>query len=568
MLRRLSSSRSEIKYKRFGTKDVKSNSLPRLLSISSTALANFTAQYNFQSIAIALIVMSSSECTLNSNNCDDGSQKSWVKGTANAVIFVGAVIGQLSMGFLGDYLSRNSALAVTLSISAISALFSAILPYGNPTTIYSIVLSCRFFIGIGLGGIYPLSATKASEDIILNSTSTSSSSINVGIAFLWQIPGLIVPWLLALLLTYTTISTNIRWRLILGIGCIPSILAILCLLGQNYYTNSTIQSTIKPTSTNRIESIKPIDTDGLLSIKPVDKIESNLYTQLCNPIVRTQLLVCGGTWLLYDIVFYGLALLGSVVIDNMSINETNMNISSNHNIRLVCIQQVVVYTMCLLPMLFTIYLLHIYTLKYLQILGFIVEGLLLLLFVSLFSYLKEHNSTGLFILYCLALMSLQLGVPVTTYALPASVFDKDIRCTFNGIASAMGKIGAIIGAYSFYYIAKESIHAVLIICVIVSLIGAVVTYYYLPDAYLCNKDTRRQERCTTSMTLLEATLSGHDEEMLLQSALSWNTWDSTSGNSENNDSSSIVYNKVHNNSSSTGSINTSNEYNNSFVVEL
>ena len=269
-------------------------------------------------------------------------------------------------------------------------------------------------------------------------------------------------------------------------------------------------------------------------------------------------------------MFYGLALLGGVVIDNMSINETNMNISSNHNIRLVCIQQVVVYTMCLLPMLFTIYLLHIYTLKYLQILGFIVQGLLLLLFVSLFSYLKEHNSTGLFILYCLALMSLQLGVPVTTYALPASVFDKDIRCTFNGIASAMGKIGAIIGAYSFYYIAKESIHAVLIICVVVSLIGAVVTYYYLPDAYLCNKDTRRQERCTTSMTLLEATLSSHDEEMLLQSPLSWNTWDSNSahtGNSEHNDSSSIVYNNVHHNSSS-GSTNTSNEYNNSFVVEL
>jgi len=88
-------------------------------------------------------------------------------------------------------------------------------------------------------------------------------------------------------------------------------------------------------------------------------------------------------------------------------------------------------------------------------------------------------------------MSLQLGVPVTTYALPASVFQKDIRCTFNGMASAMGKIGAIIGAYTFYYIAQASIHAVLVICVIVCLIGARVTYIHISTADLLNDDSSR-----------------------------------------------------------------------------
>ncbi len=35
--------------------------------------------------------------------------------------------------------------------------------------VYAIIIMCRLFLGVGLGGIFPLSATKAGED-------TSSSS--------------------------------------------------------------------------------------------------------------------------------------------------------------------------------------------------------------------------------------------------------------------------------------------------------------------------------------------------------------------------------------------------------
>ena len=482
-----------------------------------------------------------------------GDQLAWVSGTSEATIFIGAVAGQLSMGFLGDILTRNQALTVTLAISSFAAFLSAIAPAGNPTSIYSIIILFRFIVGFGLGGIYPLSATKASEDSA--STSGKTNSSGSAYAFFWQIPGAVSPWLLSYILSYTTLSTGYRWRLVLGLGSIPPLLSIICLWLESY---------LKP-----VKLMEDNKNDINTTTTTAPKITLSLIIEkLKDPIIRNKLIGCGGTWLLYDIVYYGLSLLGGVVIS--AISDTDDDVSSDSNIRNLCSKQSIAVSCGAISVLISIYILPYLSLKYLQILGFIVQGLLLLLFVSLFSYLKEHNSTGLFILYCLALMSLQLGVPVTTYALPASVFDKDIRCTFNGIASAMGKIGAIIGAYSFYYIAKESIHAVLIICVVVSLIGAVVTYYYLPDAYLCNKDTRRQERCTTSMTLLEATLSSHDEEMLLQSPLSWNTWDSNSahtGNSEHNDSSSIVYNNVHNKSSS-GSINTSNEYNNSFVVEL
>lgn len=61
------------------------------------AVSNFSVQYNFQAISIALLVMSDSVCTSTDANCKDGTQKGWVTSTASAVVFIGAIMGQLSV---------------------------------------------------------------------------------------------------------------------------------------------------------------------------------------------------------------------------------------------------------------------------------------------------------------------------------------------------------------------------------------------------------------------------------------------------------------------------------------
>ena len=161
--------------------------------------------------------MSVSECTNNDDECKHGNQASWVEGAANAVIFVGAIVGQLSMGFLGDLFTRNYALMITLSISAFSAFLSGVIPTGSSSSVYAVIILFRFFLGVGLGGIYPLSATKSSED----ASSSHDGKINSegsSWAFFWQMPALIAPWLFAYLLSLsTTLSVSIFWRLVLGI---------------------------------------------------------------------------------------------------------------------------------------------------------------------------------------------------------------------------------------------------------------------------------------------------------------------------------------------------------------
>lgn len=81
-----------------------------ILSILGTGLGNFSVAYNFNSIAIALYVMSASVCTSDDGNCNKGHQASWVSSTLSGIVFAGAICGQLSMGYVGDLIGRGRAL--------------------------------------------------------------------------------------------------------------------------------------------------------------------------------------------------------------------------------------------------------------------------------------------------------------------------------------------------------------------------------------------------------------------------------------------------------------------------
>lgn len=147
-------------------------------------------QYNFQAISCALLVMSSTECTTTQDLCRQGIQAPWVHGTATATVFLGAIAGQLSMGYAGDVLGRTKAMTMTLSIATVSALLSAIVPTGSANAIYATVIAFRFFLGIGLGGVYPLSATKAAEDGASSHGHADSTAASK--AFFWQVLGILI----------------------------------------------------------------------------------------------------------------------------------------------------------------------------------------------------------------------------------------------------------------------------------------------------------------------------------------------------------------------------------------
>ena len=61
------------------------------------SLGNYSIQYNFQAIAVSLMVMSVKQCTSTEAECMEGKQAQWVAGAATATVFAGAILGQLTV---------------------------------------------------------------------------------------------------------------------------------------------------------------------------------------------------------------------------------------------------------------------------------------------------------------------------------------------------------------------------------------------------------------------------------------------------------------------------------------
>ena len=189
-------------------------------------LGNFSIQYNYACAGIAAAIMLSHRDETGADITPDYPEPHWAKDFLLSIVFVGSVLGMLTMGYLGDLLGNRAALALTNSIAAAGALASALLSWGGARTVWTVIAASRFLLGIGIGGNYPLSAAKAA--------SASGGSPRLAVqhaarAFFWQGPGGCAPYVLALglvRLPKTAHVTSLQFRILLGAGAIGPVLVV------------------------------------------------------------------------------------------------------------------------------------------------------------------------------------------------------------------------------------------------------------------------------------------------------------------------------------------------------
>ncbi|KAK4276071.1 hypothetical protein QN277_019061 [Acacia crassicarpa] len=86
-----------------------------------------------------------------------------VNSAVNGVDLIGALIGQLFFGWLGDKIGRKKVYGVTLILMVVSSLASALSFGKSAKGVMTTLCFFRFWLGFGIGGDYPLSATIMSE---------------------------------------------------------------------------------------------------------------------------------------------------------------------------------------------------------------------------------------------------------------------------------------------------------------------------------------------------------------------------------------------------------------------
>eukprot|EP00606_Chrysophyceae_sp_TOSAG23-5_P000129 GSChrysophyteH2.ASY1.ANO1.1047.1 assembled CDS len=416
-------------------------------------LSNFSVQYSFGSAAVAMVIMGTTYCTSTLDECKQGIQEAWVTGTLNGITFLGAVCGQLGGGAVGDMIGRSNAFLATMSLATVGNVLSAILPSGSADSVYVSITVCRFFTGLGLGGVYPLSATKAAEDDGSEDGKTVDPR-GAAFAFFWQMPGIAGPWMLGILTAHSPIGVEAKWRLLLGFGAVFTGLATLCLFMERRVLQAEREMVITAS-------------------KMSDMRGSNFIAKF---------IVTGVCWFLFDIVVFGIQLFLPQIIH--SITPHFDDISSPAAMQSTFGKAVGVQSLAIPATCLVVLALPYVSLAKIQSYGFFVLGCGCLLFMVGYASYGDSSPNTIFVMFCILGFTMQCGVNVTTFVLPSAVFRKEVRSTCNGVAAALGKSGAFVGAYLFPLVMRSSKDWVIIVlgtCFAICILGSLLTCVYCSD---------------------------------------------------------------------------------------
>nr|VDD30121.1 unnamed protein product [Brassica oleracea] len=325
-----------------------------------------------------------------------GSLPPHVAGAVNGAALCGTLAGQLFFGWLGDKLGRKTVYGITLIMMTLCSIGSG-LSFGNKATgVMTTLCFFRFWLGFGIGGDYPLSATIMSEY-----ANKKTRGAFIGAVFAMQGVGILAGGFVALVVssifdmkfpapTYevdrvlsTPPQADYVWRIIVMFGALPAVLT--------YYWRMKMPETARYTALTPDLAMacsprnSPNDMDIFSGIGWIPKASTMNAIQEVFKIARAQTLI---------------ALCSTLM-------------------------------------------------------GFFM--MTVFMFAIAFPYdhwTKPENRLGFVVMYSLTFFFANFGPNATTFIIPAEIFPARLRSTCHGISAATGKAGAIVGAFGFLYAAQ------------------------------------------------------------------------------------------------------------------
>jgi MFS family permease len=388
-------------------------------------------------------------------------QISWL----NSATLLASAFGAIVFGRIADMLGRKRIYGYEVLILAIGAIASAF----SPNLMFLLV--CRIILGIGIGGDYPVSATIMSEY-----SGKRDRGKMVGLVFAMQGAGLVVGPLIAAGLLASGMSSDMTWRILLGLGAIPG-LAVFYLRRQIHETprfalaGGAVEEA-QAAITAAMGSTAPAAARDL-KVKPPQGILEGFNDLVRNPRMLKWLIGTSAAWALMDFCYYGNSISTPEILALIKPHAPEL-----HNVLI----QLAIFAVFALPGYFVaIALMDRTGRRAIQILGFVVMALAFLL-IGLIPGVAV-NVVPFVVLYGISYFFTEFGPNTTTFVYPAEIFPVEVRTTGHGISAGAGKVGAFIGAYMFPMFLASSLgmRGAMVIAGVVALAGAVVTAWLLPE---------------------------------------------------------------------------------------
>ncbi|MED6136666.1 phosphate transporter [Stylosanthes scabra] len=432
------------------------------------------------------------------------------------VALLGAAIGQIVFGRLGDLRGRRPVYGLALLLMVFGSLGSGFSICVKRTCVLLSLGLFRFLLGLGIGGDYPLSSTIMSE--FANKKTRGSF---IAAVFSMQGFGILASATVTIVVSaifrlapdakdkqHTAAAADFAWRLILMLGSVPAALT--------YYWRMMMPETARYTALvehNVMQAAK--DMEKVMDISLTQIIEENLppspisshsdddYSLFSKEFFRRHgrdLFACSINWFLLDIVFYSSILFQSHIYSIKLKDKQDLDVYQEA-FDIARLQAIIAVCSTIPGYFFSVYFIDRIGRVKIQMMGFFFMALAFFAMgIPYYSYWNadkedKPRNNGFLVLYGVAFFFANFGPNTTTFIVPAELFPARFRSTCHGISGAFGKIGAIIGSVGFLWASRDEterdsdgygvngIGKVASLCMLggVCLVGVVTTFLFTKE---------------------------------------------------------------------------------------
>lgn len=391
------------------------------------------------------------------------------------VALCGTLAGQLFFGWLGDKLGRKRVYGLTLMLMCLCSIASGLSFGRDAKTVMATLCFFRFWLGFGIGGDYPLSATIMSEY-----ASKKTRGAFIAAVFAMQGFGILAGGIFAILISSafdarfkapayevdpiasTIPQADYVWRIILMAGSLPALLT--------YYWRMKMPETARYTALvaknakqAASDMSKVLQVDLEAEVEKVDQITQKptasfgLFSKQFLRRHGLHLLGTTSTWFLLDIAFYSQNLFQKDIFTAIGWIPAAKTMNAIQEVFKIARAQTLIAMCSTVPgYWFTVALIDRMGRFTIQIMGFAM--MTIFMFALAFPYnhwTHPDNRIGFVVIYSLTFFFANFGPNATTFVVPAEIFPARLRSTCHGISAAAGKLGAIVGAFGFLYLAQN-----------------------------------------------------------------------------------------------------------------
>ena len=398
---------------------------------------------------------------------------------------IGAVVGMILFGLVGDYLGRRTGVLITGTLVAVGSILSACCVRSEQVSLMTQLAIYRTLLGVGIGGEYPLSATMASE----GADAKVRGRVVAGV-FSMQGVGMLFSSLLGYILIKSGASLEFTWRFLLAFGAVPALVALYFRLQMKESVTNAAQSDAK---TRNIATLSSGSSKWRQSLAIMNEYKI--------PLMATTM-----AWFLLDVTFYGTGEFKHSVSNELF--PENAALTAQDKVASDALFGLIISAIALPGYICACIFIDRIGRWNLQVGGFVAMTLAYVL-TGVAIYFGAPASVNLLV-FGLTFFFTNFGPNTTTFIIPSEIYPSSVRATCHGVSAAAGKIGAIVGAAGFpACIDALGLDGVMYVCAGIALAGLIVTLGLL-DKKLVDEASLRPREIKTCTSMSDV-MSGESE---------------------------------------------------------